>query len=269
MNSNLEAVQALARERITMTEEELLGTARELPRQPVSPNGAATPSAAAPDQQPRPQWENSTPVQLTPSDLIFLERIPFVDGRLNRDQSLSLSKEAVETALAMAVLANEEAGAIRLHVERTKYFFGLFTNKQLRTVRTGKGSQWPTTSLESDMYSRRGRPVSEIIYDWLGKNSTTPRRDAELLILDRMATRGLLNKEVDVVAKKWLCFSSQKTKTHYVIPEPTAAEVARQPEGRSGRLLMECQKNRPEVYELLMGEIGSAFSKRTISSEGD
>ena len=65
-----------------------------------------------------------------------------------------------------------------------------------------------------------------------------------------------------------LCFAWRKTETLYMLPQRSGAQVTRQPDGYVWLLpRREYQKNRLEVYELLIREIGSALSRRTESSD--
>ncbi len=273
-NANPEVLQALAREGIQLSEEDLVLTARSQPYESASANGEVASLPAVRRQQAGPEQGISTSVPLTPSDSIFLLRsFQYTEGRLTGigrvplDQYLHTHVVAVST-LAEAMLANEEAGAIRLDFVRTKYFFGLLPATHLWGVKTSKvvhGPYHSYHSLESEIYAVSGQRVSGIVYDWLGAHSANPWEAAKSQISDSMVRKGLLRKEVNVADKKWLCFSWHKTKTHYVLPERTATAVRQRPEGSVGQLLMECQKNRPEVYFLLMSEINKGFSRRVYN----
>ena len=84
--------------------------------------------------------------QLTASDLIVLREITWRYEDANGISSLQVrdpevSHEHISAALAAAVLASEEAGAIRLEVAHEKAFFGRHTN--LYVIQGSEATQWP------------------------------------------------------------------------------------------------------------------------------
>ena len=93
-----------------------------------------------PGKQSIPGLGTTTPGKLTPSDLVILKRTPWSTEELNgvvrvQVKNPDASDDAIESALATALLANEEAGALRLEAVQEKFFFGWFTRTILRAVR--------------------------------------------------------------------------------------------------------------------------------------
>ena len=204
---------------------------------------------------------------LTPSDLVFLKAMPRWNRELNGDPQVEVEsppKETIEKALAAAILANEEAGVLRLDVveekvQRQKVFFGLFTSttttpSYLQAVRVGKGSRWPSESLENGLTS--SGKVSDSLFGWIGADSTDPRTAMTRRTMDRMARRRLLDEEV--VRKRVLRLFTM-TSDHYVLPERTSALI-----GEASARPLDARMEAPsKVRRRLMEEIGSAFSRRT------
>ena len=179
-----------------------------------------------------------------------------------------VTKPADEVAgevVAAALLANE--GAIRFEVIQEKVFFGLFTKPTLWVVRDNS-HRWPAGSLEYslDKYIPRGtvRRVSDIISAWLGEDSPNPRGAELRWLMEQMANRHLLDREV--IEKRVLGFIPVTTR-RYLLPERTLALLSQQPAEEGQRLLETYWRARPEVFDLLMEEIRRAFASRTESSD--
>ena len=213
-------------------------------------------------KQALPGLGTIAPGQLTSSDLVTLRRSHWSNEDLNgvvRVQLEKLTNEVIMTALASAVLANEEAGALRLKVSREEVFFGLFTSTTLQVVRTGNDPQWPVGSLEERVNKQfRGgaTSVSDIIYRWLGADSDNPWESAGGRIMKRMVDNKFLDREI--VRKKVLKFFTV-TSNHYVLPDRTSALVTRQP---VRRLLDECQQTRSVVHDQMMRGVQNGIDRR-------
>ena len=208
-----------------------------------------------------PYLETTARAELTPSDLVLLRRLPWTNQELNgvlRVQVKYTPDEIITEAVAAAILANEEAGAICLGVTQKKVFFELFTRTTLRVIRTGNAALWPGGSLEASLDG--DGTVSDIIYRWLGKDYPSPRAWVMEGILTRMVSAEVL--DLEVVEKRVLKLFTV-TSEHYVLPNRTSPMLMAQ----SLRLLEACKRARPEVYDKLMSEIGNGFSRRTESPD--
>ena len=137
------------------------------------------------------------PKDPTPSDLLFLELAPssnreshgvvrvHVDGPPT-PPSWPESSHKIVKLMATAILANEEAGTLRLEM----------VNEEAPKVVAAAGSttpNWPGSSLESQL--RQYGAVSDSIYAWIGEQRTWPKTDAIERIMASMMDRRLL--EVD------------------------------------------------------------------------
>ncbi|MBM2827244.1 MAG: hypothetical protein HW403_1308 [Dehalococcoidia bacterium] len=243
-----------------------------------------------------PDPEMVKPVQLTPTDLLLLTQTSETNEELTGvvhvqvNMRAFLSREVIDQAMATAILAYEEAGVLRLEVAQEESFFGLFTRTVLRAIRVDKAQwptdsleavlersipwlvraddvQWPTDSLEALLECSMpygSKRVSDIIYDWLDKDSDNPRSTAGASVRDGMVRRGLL--DVEVIQRKVLRFFKVTSK-HYLLPEHTSALVRQQLVGFTLRQVAACQQTRPEVHDLLMKEIGDGFSRRVYDSD--
>ena len=218
---------------------------------------------AIPEEVPIPYPRTAARVELTPSDLACLRRLPWSDQELNRVLRVQVSNlldKIITEAVAAAFLANEEAGVIRLEVTQKKVFFELFTQTTLRVVRTGNAARWPGGSLEASLDG--DGTVSDIIYRWLGEDYPNPWAWVMECFLTRMVSAEVL--DVEAVEKRVLKLFTV-TSEHYVLPNGTSPLLM----GPSLRLLEACKRARPEVYDKLMSEIGNGFNRRTESPDGD
>ena len=192
-----------------------------------------------------------TPEELTPSDLVLLEMMPRSNKELHgvvRVQVDDPPSAGIERLLATALLANEEAGALRLEMVK----------KKVVAVAVGNATEWPTGSLESTL-GKHGA-VSDIIYDWIGTTSDDPENRAVKRIMTAMVNRTLL--EVD---KKRVLKLFTMTSRYYVLPERTSPLVMQ----RSVRLLEEFQRTRPDVHVQLTEDIAIGFARRTTEPVTD
>jgi len=288
MSSNQTVLEALAQEGIRITEEELLQVMERGPCESTSRNGAVTYPHGLRERGPIPNRGITTPEkvesegyvtpgELTPSDLIFLSLMPSFRKEVYGGFRVQLSsppscETIIEATLATALLANEESGAIRLEVVPTYKFFGLWSVTTLVAARTGNVAKWPAGSLEANIYRVIPRPpaaeLSETIYRWLGEDSCKPWELAVESVKNKMVARGLIQKAVERVQRKFLIFTWVSTKTHYLLPERTQAVIERQPMESVERKLQTCQLMRPRLWNRLVNEIGKGVRRRTLAEGG-
>ena len=207
----------------------------------------------------------TTPGELTPSDLVLLEMMPWSNKELHGVVEVVVDdppSAGIEGLLATALLANEEAGVLRLDI----------ANEKVVAAAVGKAPEWPTGSLERSLYEHcagpptakrlHGRPVADIIHAWIGTTSPDPESRAVNHIMAMMVHRTLMEVEVD---KKRVLKLFTTTSSYYVLPERTSALVM-QP---SVRLFEECRRTRPDVRNRLIKDIAIGFGRRTILPSGD
>ncbi|HZW03087.1 MAG TPA: hypothetical protein VFF68_04115 [Anaerolineaceae bacterium] len=206
---------------------------------------------------------------LNPSEQVFLqgERFASKAGLVNRiklmhtDQDVNVS-ELVQAMFAAAFLYCEKLGAIRLEVRQKKLLFGL-ANKTTLYAEPVRPVDLPAPSLEGQIYEmaanfkkdKEKNEVSTLVFAWLREDTNLPWQHAVKLVQECMAARRLLSV---VQEKKLKIF----TVNNYALPEETrrlAAELAAEP---VQQLLLDCQKNRPEVWKLLVKHIKSGIDNR-------
>ena len=276
MEANLDALQALRREGIPMTVEDLLGTSHPLSRAPASvyvhvneqrptlAKVSTTPAVELTDKGEEEDREAYWSEDATPSELALLQWVPVIeDGKGPSATFRSPHLDIVRAVLAEAILANEQAP---LELVYESSFFGLITTTRLKTICNNSGI-WPRLSVESGIVSYGVEYVSEIVERWIGARAVNPRRDASRRIIDSMVFRGLVRAEVTVEPKKWLFFRWTETHTAYVATDKMISSAQRKPRHAPGELLAACQRSRPAVYKRLLVEIDTAFFNRTVCSD--
>ena len=213
----------------------------------------------------------------SPSELFILRNMPWSSQELNgvvRVQVHDLTAHGwrtpdesggIERAVMEAILANEEAGAIRLrsNVVRKDGFFGPSFSTALLATPEHKTARWPSGSLEGTLREQvvSETKVSDLVYGWIGMDSGDPRVQALQPLMERFVAKGVL--ELESVQKRALKIFHWTSK-HYVLPERTATLMERGP----ARLADAHPQNRPEVREQLIGEINDGFNRRVEQSDG-
>ena len=159
-----------------------------------------------------------------------------------------VSTNGLDRVLATALLANEEAGAIRLEMAKGK----------LVAIATGNNCQSPGGCLEADVC--KAGPVYDTVFDWIGTTSSSPEGDAVKRIMGSMANRMLLEPDKRRVLNLFTMVSSR-----YVLPKRTSDRLME----RSVRLIEECRRARPDVHNHLKKDIRRAFAERTLPPSSD
>lgn len=194
----------------------------------------------------------SNPPALTPSEWIVL-----------RGECFSLANPA-EAALAAALLANERGGAISLPVRKVKQLFGLFSSDVLHAERGPNRAAWPEHSLEArvaELANGQPVPVHDVVYTLLAEDSSRPEEHAMDVVRAGLTARGLMEtREV----KRFLLFTGRE----YVVPERTQALLEGMPVGEAGPLLADTQRQRPEVWKMLIGQVRGGLNSRTKDDGG-
>lgn len=203
--------------------------------------------------------------RLTPSEVVLLhgDRFAGEAGMLRGKEELLTSDKKVSTdqlaeaALAAIVLANEQARGIRLEARTRKALFGLMSRQTLYASPAGPAS-WPEETLEGRLRARlRGGEVevSDLLYELLEEDTRYPAADVLERIKRGLASRGLLDREE---VKRLKIFTTYQ----YRLPESTAERVRAESPDPVRRLLDECERGRPEVWQLLRKHVGSALARR-------
>jgi hypothetical protein len=212
---------------------------------------------------------------LTPSEVVFLNGEMFAKKVMLGNVDLLHSNEKVsltqlgQTILDTAILACEEAGALRLDVRERKAMLGLRKVRELFAVPASPRENLPEHSLEATFFDLATRlapqdknDIYTMFYAWLREDAASPWNTALELLKAGMAERGML----DATEEKRLKIF---TVTHYTLPERTARLVKGQSVERVRALLENCARSRPEVWKILESSIKKAISARTESSDTD
>ena len=164
--------------------------------------------------------------------------------------------------LAAAFLAVEQAGDVHLEVCRQQALFGLRRSDELYVMPREHTTSWPEHSFESwlqplaqRLQSRGRNHVSEIVWNWMERDYTSPWTEVGNFVYAGLATRGLLETQRKTGIKGFLLGES------YVLPAKTAAMATQQSLEPVRKLLATCRRTRPEVWDLLIKGIHKGIGK--------
>jgi hypothetical protein len=188
---------------------------------------------------------------LTPSEIVLIHGSRFADVKqsiaaaamfvlggltfLLDGRSRVSSQRLMTNMLKAALLAHEQAGSIRFEIGdgATPH---LRTSRSLVVVPTGKKLDWPPATLESRLLLDRRATVADIVFDWLGEDSSNP--------WNRAAEQGkimLVLRGVARVSSNWRGRSYRFADDGDALASQTSPQSAE-------ALLARCRENRPEVW---------------------
>lgn len=211
---------------------------------------------------------------LTPSELVYLNGEQFAgEPRASRRTRLLHSgrevhlPELVQMALASALLANFQAGTLRLAERRLSRWFGLSKKEILSVEPTGASKDWPAQTLEAGLLAAAGLSevrgesgnLERLVYAWLRTSYSEPFSEVVARIQAGLAARGLLR-----VVEERKIFSVSRS---YEVP-PETIELARQTDALI-ILLEQFQTARPQVWPLLLETLKKAVALRQGPREID
>ena len=198
----------------------------------------------------------SSPSQLTSSEIVLVHGKCFANrkwpiGTALLDGGSGVSgKQLVTNMLKAALLAHEQADTIRFEIEEGGKQ-NLHASRSLVVIPTGKTVDWPHATMESRLLLERTATVADIVFDWLGEDSSDP--------WDRAAEQGKIMLVLRGVAE---VRSSWRGRTYAFADDARAAASQNSPQSTEA-LLAHCRENQPEVWKLLDTEIQSALKRRT------
>jgi hypothetical protein len=203
---------------------------------------------------------------LTPSEVVVLHGEQFAGegGLLRANEVLLLSGAKVradqlaEAALAALVLANEQAGHLRLALEKKKVFFGLFKREALMAYPATPGA-WPARSAEwaiSQSVQERPKEVDDLLSQFISEQTSNGSGQALAQVKAGMAARGVLEVEEKKVLKVF-------TTSTFVASDSTRAMAAAARPDEVKELLGACERQRPEVWKALMADVRGAIDRMT------
>lgn len=209
-----------------------------------------------------------------PSELVllngetFAKKARLMNTTLLHSEADVSTEELARAILATAILANEQAGAVRLEVRTKKALFGLRSVQALYVEPTGSDSPWPHGSLEARVgeAARAGKrnkdrnEAAHVVSALLDEDTQNPWAHAISLVTAGLAERGVL----EVVEKKRLkVFTSRE----YVLPAVTREAAAAEDVSFIQDWLEGTKSQRPEVWKLFQDHIKTAVTWRTESDD--
>ena len=207
---------------------------------------------------------------LTASELVLLKGDHFakhvVMGNvdlLHVDAKVSAA-ELGQSMVAVAFLACERVGTVRLEVRPKRAFLGLRTVDTLYAEPGDGGYAWPKPSIEGSLHplamewaeDKAQNEVTNIVHTLFREDCANPWEALIERTKADLAARGLLRTSEQRALKVF-------TSVRYHLPDTTAGLAARQSEASLQALLDDCQRTRPQVWKFLIAGLKKAASQRT------
>ena len=211
----------------------------------------------------------------SPSELVLLRPNDFAKPKgLGGLQVLSFEQkvdgaELIRKMIAVAFLAAEAAGDIKLEVRTGKALFGLRHPRYLGVDAGTTTTAWPEGSLESRIRSwaeqlavKKNNSAKSIVYTWLAVDSELPWRLAITQVEIPLIRRGLLttteSKTLKVIKH-----------TNTTLPDATRQLASAQPITSLQTLLSETQTARADVWNQLINDVDGGIGARKDASSID
>lgn len=211
---------------------------------------------------------------LTPSETVLLQGDRFarrdtirtIGEKLLLDESTKVdATELAETALAAAVLANVEAGAMSVELQTNRHLFGLVKTRSMVVENREENPAWAEGSLEAAVLSMRpesgSRKMADLLYDVLEEDTGNPPLHALGLIKRGLAARGVLREEE---AKTLKVFTTTR---QVPTDELRSADLA--PHLERAESLLAPWRERLEEWKYLRKAAGEALGRRAERSDDD
>lgn len=240
------------------------GMAGWSPAAAVPALAGAAPAQAAAAVQTEPAAGTGA---LTPSEVVLLHADQFVgEGTMLKGgnwTSLTTGAkvgylELTQTLLTAALLANEQAGAVRLQMQPKKAMLGL-KSKNVAMVEYVQDAQWPEGTLEwicvEGMRGQKPREAEDLFTGMLLMDSTYPHTLAGNIAQVGLEKRGLLSTEEK---KKLMIISVMNFK----VTDQTRAAMAACPPPSVRQLLDQCRQSRPDIFQALAEAAKTALGNR-------
>lgn len=226
-----------------------------------------TETSASGVTQDTPRVSTVSQSSLAPSELVLLRAEEFAKkGRMSNitimNTNVTVNPEQLGKAiLRAAIIANIQAGTIRLEQQQSKGSFGLRKVTTLHMLPVNVGATWPDHSVESQLSSqvmanRGSSEVYSIVYKWLEQDSFHPWEKVVENVQEGLSKRGLLGKTEE---KKMGIFTSNT----YQLPQGTASMPDRRSVESVKEMLNEYSNMHKEVWGLLEKQLDKAIYERT------
>jgi hypothetical protein len=206
----------------------------------------------------------------TPSELVVLHGEKFAEegGMLTAKEEALVSRIKVSAeklahaALAAAVLANEQAGVVRLEARKGSALFGLMKTDKLHVVAADQLPDWPDGSLEYSvaMFAHSGPTLQDLVQTVIGNKSHNPGQTICSIVKAGLAGRDLM----DVAERKMLGLI---TVPHFVLRDDVRQAAMAESPARVQALLRATEQGRPQLWEQMIKEIRAAMVWMTDSND--
>lgn len=197
------------------------------------------------------------PERFAPKDTVFTAGFEPVLG----GEKVALAPLA-ETLLAVALLANERAGAIRLEIRPKKTLFGLRTVRPLVAEATGRGGGWPAGTLEAavlEALAGGAREAYDVLHAVFHTDKPNPASWVTVLVMQGLHARGLMDAREKKALK--LFTVTELTAT------PQLEGVVRAHGSAAEEALLREALQRNEEWNALRKAASGAISARTESRD--
>jgi hypothetical protein len=160
----------------------------------------------------------------------------------------AVDRQPVTNAIKAALLAREQDGSIRMEIENQS----ADRAGSLMIVPTERWADWPRATMESRLVLDRKGAVADIVFEWLGDDSSSPWAQAAEKGMIMLVLRGFA-----VVQEGW------RGRT-YALADEARALLSQDSPQTTENLFSSCRENRPSVWRLLEVEIEDAVRRRTL-----
>jgi len=214
-----------------------------------------------------PQVSASPQSSLAPSELVLLRAEEFAKkGRMSNitimNTNVTVNPDQLGKAiLRAAIIANINAGTVRLEQQQSKASFGLRKVTTLHMLPGNASAAWPDHSIEGQLCSqvltnRGNSEVYSIVYKWLEQDSFHPWEKVVENVQEGLSKRGLLGKTEE---KKMGIFTSNT----YQLPQSTASMPDRSSVESVKEMLNEYSNQNRDKWSLLEKQLDKAIYERT------
>ncbi|HWI53446.1 MAG TPA: DUF4339 domain-containing protein [Symbiobacteriaceae bacterium] len=210
---------------------------------------------------------------LTPSEVVLLFADQFAgEGSLLKGGNWTTLTTGAKVGytdltaalLSAALLANEQAGAIRLRMAPKKAMFGLKTVNAIYVEYVQDPPEWPEGSLEwiavEGMRGMQPREAADLFTGMLLMDSSYPHTLAANIASVGLEKRALLSTEEK---KKLLIISTM----NFRVTDQTRQAMEACPSGPVRQLLDQCRQTRPDIYQGLVEAAAKAIGNRKEYSD--
>jgi len=214
-----------------------------------------------------------SPTALTPSEIVlvhgdrFAEKksalASFVGAATLLDGASRVSRrQLVTNMIKAALLAHEQEHGIHFKIEDAgKLGAGgleksVVHSSRLAVTPTGTPADWPRATLESRLALNERARVADIVFNWLGEDSSDPWRRAVEQGMIMLVLRGVASVRTSRPRRRTYLFADDGR----ALPSQASPQAVED-------LLARCCRERPDLWKLLDAEIKEAIRRRTRRSE--